>query len=71
MENPTPESTCGSQWKRVGGSPFVGQHDQILRDSGRPADPLPDILCRAALPDILSGTAFGADLPHSEASAAC
>jgi hypothetical protein len=35
------EVTCGDPWKElVGERSFVGQHDQIIRDSGRPTDPV-------------------------------
>jgi hypothetical protein len=45
----------------------------VMQESRRlaTAEQLPGILCRAALPDILSGAFFNANLPHSEASAAC
>jgi hypothetical protein len=36
----TLEATCGQHWTDAGHLPFVGQHEQILRDSGRSTDPV-------------------------------
>jgi len=43
------EVTCGAPWKEKLKSPFIGQHDLMLRDSGRPTDPVEVMLLQQIL----------------------
>jgi len=43
------EATCGSPWKETLKSSFIGQHDLMLRDSGRPTDPVEVMLLEQIL----------------------